>query len=113
MIYIVFHRVSVRTIVLNCHDRSLCCDQRCLNGNAFSTDNTNIILRIHHHFIQNDGTDLTADIMDRTFAEHVVPHTDLSRIACIRIDDQHSCRCIDSTIDHVLHFFVVNLTARF
>ena len=113
MLHIVLHRLAVGTAVFHSDHRSLCCRQCCLDGNTFSADHAEIILCIHHHFIENDSADLASHIMNRTLLEHFISHTDFRRIAGVRIDNEHSGGSIDSAVDHILYFTVQNLAFRF
>ena len=91
MLYIVLHGSPVRLTVFYCDHGPLRCLQCCFNGNALPADNTQIILLVYHHLVQDHSTDLASYITDRSTLEHVIVHSYLRSVTRLWIQDQHTC----------------------
>ena len=56
-----------------------------LDGDTLPADDTDVILGGNHHFIQDDGTDFTAYIVDGATLEHLIAQTDFGCVAGIGV----------------------------
>ena len=113
MLHVILHGLAVRATVFYGHNRSLCGNQCCLNCDTFTANDTEIVLGIHHHFIQNHRTDFASHIMNGSFLEHFISHADFRRVSRIWIDNKHTRRGIDAPVNHILNFAVENLSFWF